>query len=46
MHASAFCSSQRILLKLEHEEERAGLADKLTVLSAKECEAEGLSLLQ
>ena len=45
MYASEWCKSQRELLALEHDEEKAGLADKLAQLSPLECEKEGLSLL-
>ena len=40
-----FVRSQREWLLLEQEEEKAGLVDKLSALTAAECENEGLSLL-
>ena len=42
---SAWVRRTRELLALEHGEERVQLEDKLTGLSSKLCEAEGLSLL-
>jgi superfamily I DNA and/or RNA helicase len=45
MFVNDYTRQQRHLLSLEHDEEKAGLADKLSSLSAQDCEKEGLSLL-